>query len=135
MFKIWENLATASMFEATPEGWIVVDVRDFSDISKETDMAIERIRLIGGLIANGWKVVIRCVAGINRSNVFACATMCMLQPEDDLDDSWNKHWELIREKVPRAQPTMELYDTVKKALWGTKRFKYWRDSKLGGDGL
>ena len=69
MYKIWDNLATASMFEMTPEGWIVVDVRDISDITKNTQEVKERMMLVGGLVANGWKVVIRCIAGINRSNV------------------------------------------------------------------
>ena len=125
MFKVWNNLATASMFEMTEEGWITVDVRDISDITTDIQEVKERMMLVGGLVANGWKVVVKCIAGINRSNVLVCGVMCMLEPKDDLDETWNTHWETVRRKVPRALANPTLYDTVKKVLWQTKRFKTW----------
>jgi len=118
------------MFELTEEGVIVVDVRDLSDIEKNIARVKDRINLIAGLLINGHRVAVRCVAGINRSNTFACAAMCLLLPKDDLNETWNHHIEVIKGKVGRAQLNPTLVDTVKKALWQSKRFKYWHGSNI-----
>jgi len=126
-FWIGENLGTCSMFELTERGVIIVDVRDLSDYETDIDKVREKMELIAGLTINGRRVMVRCVAGINRSNVLACAALCLLIPKQkDLNMTWNHHWEVVRRKVPRAQPTQELIDTVKKALWQTGNFKYWK---------
>lgn len=108
-YWIWETLGTCSMFELTEEGAIIVDVRDLSDVEKNIDRIKDRINLIAGLIVNGRRVVVRCVAGINRSNVFACGAMCLIQPiKQDLDGTWNYHMEIVKGKVGRAQPNQNL---------------------------
>lgn len=131
MFRIWENLATCSIFELTLEGWIIVDVRDISDTERDINKARNKIELIAGLIVNGHKVVVRCIAGINRSNAFACAAMCLIMPQNnDLDATWNHHYDVVKGKVSRAQINSELIDTIKKALWSTNRFKYWNNASI-----
>lgn len=120
------------MFELTEEGCVVMDVCDLSDTEKDIRRIKDRIRLIAGLVVNGYRVVVRCVAGINRSNAFACAAMCLIMPQnEDLDTTWNHHLEVVRGKVGRAQINPELVDSIKKALWSTKRFKYWSNTYGG----
>lgn len=129
-FWIWQHLGTCSMFELTEEGVVVIDVRDLSDTETNVQRVKDRINLIAGLLVNGNRIVIRCVAGINRSNTLACGVMCLLFPKEDLDETWNNQMEIVKGKVGRAQPNPSLIDTVKKALWQTKRFKYWRDARI-----
>lgn len=114
MYKIWDCLATCSMIESnTPAGWIVVDVRDLSDDGENSieDVA-NKIQLIGNLLCSGFKVVVRCQAGISRSNTIACAAMVWINGEMYWDYAWKK----IEKACPRARLNLEFYDTVKQAL-------------------
>jgi len=111
------------MFELPEEGTVTVDIRNISDIDERVDVLKDRICFIGGLMANSRSVVIRCIAGINRSNVLACGVMCLLKPLDDLEETWHKHQKTVCTNVPRANFNPILVDTVKEALWKTKRYK------------
>ena len=113
MFEILPNLATCSIFESyTPEGWIIVDVRDLiDDAGNSVDEVGKKIELVANLLCSGHKVVVRCQAGMSRSNTIACAALlwCRVFP------TWNETWNLIKEKCPRAMLSMGFYDTVKEA--------------------
>ena len=60
MFEILPNLATCSFIEsATPEGWIIVDIRDLNDNGNNTVEAVkDKIQLVGNLMCSGYKVVV-----------------------------------------------------------------------------
>lgn len=114
MYKILENLATCSLFEnCTPEGWIVVDVRDLKDGPANDIEAVKmKIMIVANLMASGQKVVVRCLAGMSRSNTIACASMMMI----NLDHTWDYYWHKVEKKCPRARQNLEFVDAVKKAL-------------------
>jgi protein-tyrosine phosphatase len=114
MFKILENLATCSLFEScTQEGWIVVDTRDLKD-GPENDVEAVKMKLmiVANLMASGQKVVVRCLAGMSRSNTIACGAMMLI----NLDHMWDHYWHEVEKKCPRARQNLEFVDTVKKAL-------------------
>lgn len=114
MFKIWENLATCNLLESyTPEGWIIFDVRDLNDSAENTIEALKiKIVLIANLMASGQKVVVRCMAGMQRSNTMACAAMMLFT----MDHSWDHNWHVIEKACPRARQNLPFVDIVKKAL-------------------
>jgi protein-tyrosine phosphatase len=113
MFKILPNLATCSLFEScTDEGWIIVDVRDLKDgAGNYVDDVAHRIELISNLMCSGYKVVVRCQAGMSRSNTFATAALvwCRIFP------TWNDAWNYTKTCCPRAMLDQNLYATVKEA--------------------
>ena len=114
VYWIWKELGTINMLENnTEEGTIIVDVRDLKD-SGENDVAAvaEKIQLVGNLLCSGYKVVVRCQAGISRSNTIACAVMMWINTEMYWDVAWKK----VEKSCPRARLNMDFYDTVKKAL-------------------
>ena len=97
----------------TPAGWIIVDVRDLRDDGKNSIEAVaDKIQLVGNLLASGYRVVVRCQAGMSRSNAIACAAMVWINPEMYWDEAWKK----IEKACPRARLNYEFYDTVKEAL-------------------
>ena len=114
MYKIWENLATCSLLESlTPEGWIVVDVRDLKDGKDNSVEAVKiKIAMIGNLMCSGQKVVVRCLAGMSRSNTIACASMMLF----DITHTWDHFWHIVEKACPRARQNLDFVDTVKKAL-------------------
>lgn len=114
MFKIRENLATCNLLEScTPEGWIVVDVRDLKDgEGNETEPIKMKIMIIGNLMASGQKVVVRCLAGMSRSNTIACAALMIIT----MDHTWDHYWHEVEKACPRARLNLDFADTVKKAL-------------------
>jgi protein-tyrosine phosphatase len=97
----------------TPAGWIIVDVRDLSDDGKNTIEAVaDKIQLIGNLLASGYKIVVRCQAGMSRSNTIACAAMVWINPNMYWDEAWKK----IEKVCPRARLNLKFYSNVKIAL-------------------
>jgi protein-tyrosine phosphatase len=118
MYQIWENLATCSLMEGlTPEGWIIVDVRDLSDVEKNIDKIRAKISIISGLMSLGCKIAVRCVGGINRSNCLAVATMCYMDPQgSSITENWNFHRNWAKSKVNRLHISPELERTCKKTL-------------------
>lgn len=110
--KIWENLATSSLLDVAPEGWIVLDVRDLIDgKGNSLDLIQRKIEVGVGLLSLGQKVVVRCVGGMSRSNLIACAIMTYMVNTKN----WDYHWEKIR-KVAPISPEMQLMDDVKQTL-------------------
>lgn len=116
MYFIWNNLATCNLIEScTPEGWIVVDVRDLTD-GPENDIEVVKIKimLVANLMTSEQKVVVRCLAGMSRSNSIACAAMMLMGN----DKTWDHWWNVVEKKCPRARQNLEFVDIVKKALLG-----------------
>ena len=114
MFKIVENkLATEGIHEFTiyelndvdheTEGianivWPVADVRDlYDDDSNSLEDYEKKIDLAWELIEKQGRVVICCVAGISRSNAIALGVLVKYFDMDFYDA-----WELVRQRVPRA---------------------------------
>jgi predicted protein tyrosine phosphatase len=117
MYKITENLATCSLMESlTPEGWIIVDVRDLSDVSTDVKAIGKKIETIANLMAIGHNVCVRCVGGINRSNAIALGVLCYLYPQGDVDETWDYHFKFLKTKVGRAHITPNIERTIKKFL-------------------
>jgi len=117
MFEIWkDHLATCNILESmTPEGWIIVDVRDIKDGTGNDIEAIKtKIQIIANLLSVGQKVVVRCCGGISRSNTIACAVMVFMLNIDGRDFAY--HWAKVRKACPRALINMGFFDEVKKAL-------------------
>jgi protein-tyrosine phosphatase len=114
MFKILENLATCNLIEGlTPEGWIIVDVRDLNDGPENSVEAIKaKIAIIINLMASGQKVCVRCLAGMSRSNTLACASMMLFSWEH----TWDHYWRIVEKACPRARQNLGFVDMVKKAL-------------------
>lgn len=114
MYKIWDNLGTCSLLESlTPEGAIVVDVRDLKDSGENSVEAIKtKIMIVANLMACGERVIVRCLAGMSRSNSIACAAMMLMGNKH----TWDHHWTIIEKKCPRARQNLEFVDVVKKAL-------------------
>jgi len=114
MYEIWKNLATCNIIEScTPEGWIIVDVRDLNDSKDNSVEDIKmKIAIIANLMASGQKIVVRCWAGMQRSNAMACAAMMFCST----DHTWDHYWHIVEKKCPRARQNLEFVDVVKKAL-------------------
>lgn len=114
MYEVSHNLATCNMLEGnTPAGWIIIDVRDLSDDGENSIEAVaDKIQLVGNLLASGYKICIRCQAGMSRSNTIACAIMIWINPNMYWDDAWKK----IEKACPRARLNLDFYDTTKNAL-------------------
>lgn len=114
MFEILPNLGTCSIFEScTPEGWLIIDVRDLSDDGKnKIEDVANKISLVANLMYAGCKVVIRCQAGISRSNTIACAAMVY----GGVFKYWDDAWKATQEACPRAWLNMDFFDAVRKAL-------------------
>ena len=114
MHKILNNLATCSVFESyTDEGWVIVDVRDLHDGGENSfEEILKKLELVTNLMCSGYKVVVRCQAGISRSNTIACASMLVCR----IYTNWNEAWTHVQECCPRARINMDLYDTIKKVL-------------------
>jgi len=114
VYWIWNELGTCNMLESnTPAGVIIIDVRDLEDGGKNSiDEVADKIQLVGNLLASGYKVVVRCQAGMSRSNTIACAAMVWINGDMYWDYAWNK----VKTACPRAMLNLEFYDTVKQAL-------------------
>lgn len=114
MYKITDYLATCNMIEGnTPEGWIIVDVRDLKDgKGNSIEDVADKIQLVANLLASGYKVVVRCQAGMSRSNHIACASLLYCRTYDFWDEAWN----IVKTACPRAMNNTELYGTIKQAM-------------------
>lgn len=114
VYWIWNELGTCNMLESnTPSGVIIIDVRDLKDGADNSVEAIaDKIQLVGNLLASGYKIVVRCQAGMSRSNTIACAAMVWINPRMYWDEAWKK----VEKACPRARLNLKFYSTVKVAL-------------------
>ncbi len=97
----------------TEEGVIIVDVRDLRDSGENSVEAVKKkIILVSNLLACGEKVIVRCMAGMSRSNTIACSAMMLFT----MDHSWDHNWHVIEKACPRARQNLSFVDIVKKAL-------------------
>lgn len=114
---VWENLGTIALLESmTEDGVVIVDVRDLSDVETNVPKVKKKILLVSSLLCLGHRVAVRCVGGMNRSNCIALATICYMNPQGTVDESWDFHFKEIKEKVGRLHITPDIERTSKKAL-------------------
>ena len=114
---IWDNLGTIALIESmTEDGIIIVDVRDLSDVETNVPKIKKKILIVSSLLCLGCRVAVRCVGGMNRSNSIALATMCYMNPQGTVDETWDFHFKFIKEKVGRLHITPNIERTCKKAL-------------------
>jgi protein-tyrosine phosphatase len=112
-----DSLATGDIGELTPEGWIIVDVRDLTDFDKDVEKVKKKIMVVSHLLSLGEKVCVRCVCGINRSNTIALSVLCFRCNKNEyLDTDWDRHYLWIKKIVPKMMIERELEVTAKKAL-------------------
>jgi hypothetical protein len=117
MNKLTDNLATGDIGELTPEGWIIVDVRDISDFEKNVEKVKHKIMIVSHLLSVGEKVCVRCICGINRSNTIALSVLCYRCNKNYyLDTDWDRHYTWIKKMVPKMMIERELELTAKQAL-------------------
>lgn len=121
---IWkEKLGTISLLESmTEDGVVIVDVRDLSDVSTDVAKVKEKILIVANLLCMNYRVAVRCVAGINRSNAIALGVMCLIEPKEDLLTTLIWHKEDLKKKVGRAHITPQLEGTVRKVLKSLRRW-------------
>jgi protein-tyrosine phosphatase len=98
--------------EFTAQSWPVVDVRDlYDDGSSKLEVYEKKIDLSWQVIQNYGRVVVCCVAGVNRSNAIALGVLVKYF-EMDFDDAMA----LIRKKVPIANIDLLHIVQLKKLL-------------------
>ena len=113
-YWIIENkLGTAAIGEELPKGSNLYDVRYLKD-------GINNLNILKGTIYNiykdlsrGSRIIIRCQAGISRSNAIAIAVLCLYNK-----NSWEENEKIVREKVRRTQIESSLKDCCKRVLYG-----------------
>jgi len=110
-YWIWENLGTCSITEYTDEGVIIIDVRDLKDGYEDPRKIKHKLLTIGGLLGMGHRVVVRCVAGMSRSNAIAIATIVLMTNWE-----WDEAEAEVKRKVPRCTICMDFADSVKQAI-------------------
>ena len=120
VFWIIEDLGTVALLEPDEDGTLVFDVRDIVDGKNNTpEYPLERVvrkfkSLVGTYYSNtpyGFRTAIRCRMGISRSNAFAAALIAFIN-KTDFEDGLN----IVKSKVLRANPNMDIIDDVKYAL-------------------
>jgi len=117
MHKITENLASGAIGCNVEDGWVVVPVYDLDDHEKDVGKVMDKIELVTNLVNSGFKVVVACMAGINRSNtILIGALMNMDNSGMKIKHMWNKYLKLVRSKVSYAYPFPEIQGTCKIAV-------------------
>jgi len=111
MYWVRNNLGTCAWDEKTPHGVTVVDVRDLSDHCNPVEKVAEKVYLVDFLMAHGYRVVVRCVAGMNRSNAIAITTLA-LREERYFDDVEYE----VRKKVGRCLIHTSMRDCCRQFL-------------------
>lgn len=130
---IWHELGTIALLESmTEEGVIIVDVRDLSDVETDVDKVKQKILIVANLLCMNYRIAVRCVGGINRSNGIALAVMCYMVPKGDLWETWEYHFKKLKKKVLRAHITPQLQRTIKKAL---ESLRDWEKTIVGHKNL
>lgn len=112
MYWITENLGTASLPEKEQiekmENIKIELVTDLIDGKQENRGQFKsKVNHVEKLIKKGNKVIVICVGGMSRSNAIVLAYLV----KNGMD--FYESWDLIREKVPIAQISMDLIDFIK----------------------
>ena len=114
------NLGTCSLDETLDAikhyhvGCILVDVRDIADGKnkpEEYKRLVRHLKSILMLRKMGYRVIIRCHAGISRSNGIAIGVL-MIQNNMIYEDARK----IIEKFVPQANPQPDFMDDIKKAV-------------------
>ncbi len=116
MYWITKNLGTASLKELEKvkklkdvEIELVTDLIDGEQVNKGQFKS--KVNHVEKIIKKGKKAVVICVGGMSRSNSVALAYL--VKKGMDFDEAHN----LIKEKVPIAQISMDLLDFIKKEYY------------------
>ena len=112
MFWITNRIGTCAEAEETPPGAMVIDVRDLNDGREDPQKIIPKLTI--GLIAVkrfDIPTIYRCRMGVSRSNAMAAGVIAILDDKDYMDAIGT-----VCDKVPRAQPNMEIIDSVHAAV-------------------
>ena len=119
-FWITDNLGTCALSELTEEGAVVFDVRDIADGKNNTpdhpfDKVVYKLNTLVHVYyentIDNFKLVVRCAAGVSRSNAFA-AGLIAYNKNISFEDALNE----VKAKVPRAYPNPDICDDIKEAL-------------------
>jgi protein-tyrosine phosphatase len=92
-------------------GIVIIDVRDLEDGLNEPGVIWRKVGAALCALSLGNKVAIRCHAGISRSNAIAAAVLAIRE-----NRSYNQALEIMRERIPTAQPNEEIVEAVQTAL-------------------
>ena len=111
MYWITENLGTASIREEDNDADEVVFVTDLNDGWNPPELIYLRAKQILVPVYQKKKVIIKCVAGISRSNGMATLILAFLK-----NISWDDAYTITRKKVPIAQVNPCFRECCVKAL-------------------
>lgn len=110
-FWITNELGTMAKGEEVPEGVHVVDAMSIPDDRANPWDVRWLIEEACGYLRLHGKVFIKCHAGVSRSNAIAIGVLV-----EFYDMGWNEAYSLVRHKVSRMNPNMDILDSVKSAL-------------------
>lgn len=117
---IFSDLGTCSLDETRDAynhyhiGTVLVDIRDIPDgktKGKEFERLKKHLLTIVALRSRGCRVIIRCHAGISRSNGMAIGVI-MLQHKIAYEDARK----LVLKFIPQANPHPDFMDDIQKAV-------------------
>lgn len=112
------NLGTCSIEETTEAhklyfaGVALIDIRDIADGKNETiEQILKHLRTIRYLLKEGYRVVIRCRAGISRSNTLVIGILHLVY-----NLSYEDSEDLVKTKVPETNLNLDLMNDMKRAI-------------------
>ncbi len=106
------RIGTMSQDEQSEDGVVVLDVRDLVDGVNNPDLIVPKLVLGYQVIETfKYRLAVRCVAGVSRSNAVAAGIISLLDGRDYMDCL-----NTVREAVPRSNPNPLIIDSVEKAL-------------------
>jgi len=113
MFWITKTLGTASEREVIEEKDVdeIIYVTDLNDGWNSPELIYLKVKQILIPLFQKKKVVLRCKAGISRSNAIATLILAFLG-----NTSWDDAYTIVRERVPIAQVNPDLRDSCIEAL-------------------
>lgn len=120
IYWINNHVGTASLAEVkkiTQKNCIIISVIHLSDYYNPPEQIYLTIKKMMPLfyIPNN-KIVINCIAGVNRSNAIATTILAYFYRLN-----WDEMFKIVKQAVPRAQVTPELRESCIKALEMMKR--------------
>jgi len=108
---IEDILGTCAFGDETPPGVIIVDVRDLPDGKADPMQIIRKIRTIIKCLSTGNAIVIRCQAGISRSNSIVVGVLCTMNGK-----SWDENEAFVKKAVPQFQVNLAFKESCLEAL-------------------